>query len=747
MSDTSKITDAHLRRVAFVYLRQSSPEQVRRNRESTDRQYQLVERAVDLGWSRDQVSVIDEDQGVTASGVKDRGGFDHMAAQVGFGRVGIVLGIEVSRVARNNAEWYRLLDLCGITDTLIADADGIYHPGHFNDRLLLGLKGTMSEAELHVLRSRLDGGIRNKAARGELRRGLPVGLVWGEGDGEVRFHPDEAVVGAIRTIFGRFAELGSVRQVWLWYCSQGLSFPLQRFQGAEIEWIKPTYTAIHHVMTNPAYAGAYAYGKSHQERYVDPAGRVRKRLRHLPRCEWAVLIVEHHEGFIDWATFEANQERIGANNHPRPHQAGGAVREGAALLQGLAVCGRCGRHLRVHYQGGKSSPGYHCPGRTIVNGRGSYCLRVGAAHVDRAVGDALVAAVDPAGMQAALRAADLLQGDRDGAMEQWRKEAERARYEAHLAERRYRAVDPDNRLVARGLEDEWEKCLGKLRAAEAQLIAREHQHPRALTEQERSTLQALGSDLQRVWGASTTTDRDRKELLRALVEDVTINVDRDEHQVRLTMRWRGGALTDMQLALPRHEPPIRTDEDTVELIRRLVVHYGDDVIAGILNRQGRRSATGERFTATIVCGVRRSWKIPSRSPRDDAPECELATIGRAAKLLGVAPSTVHRWLNDGFLAGEQLTAGAPWRIRMTDDLRSRFIDEEPGEGWLPMLEATQALGVTRQTVLQRIKRGELDAVHLRRGKRRGLRIKVPQPQPTLPILTLSTKDPADPTTV
>lgn len=423
------------------------------------------------------------------------------------------------------------------------------------------------------------------------------------------------------------------------------------------------------------------------------------------------------------------------------------MREGAALLQGLAVCGRCGRHLRVHYQGGKSSPGYHCPGRTIVNGRGSYCLRVGAAHVDRAVGDALVAAVDPAGMQAALRAADLLQGDRDGAMEQWRKEAERARYEAHLAERRYRAVDPDNRLVARGLEDEWEKCLGKLRAAEAQLIAREHQHPRALTEQERSTLQALGSDLQRVWGASTTTDRDRKELLRALVEDVTINVDRDEHQVRLTMRWRGGALTDMQLALPRHEPPIRTDEDTVELIRRLVVHYGDDVIAGILNRQGRRSATGERFTATIVCGVRRSWKIPSRSPRDDAPECELATIGRAAKLLGVAPSTVHRWLNDGFLAGEQLTAGAPWRIRMTDDLRSRFIDEEPGEGWLPMLEATQALGVTRQTVLQRIKRGELDAVHLRRGKRRGLRIKVPQPQPTLPILTLSTKDPADPTTV
>jgi DNA invertase Pin-like site-specific DNA recombinase len=732
MSDATKVMAAHLRRTAFVYLRQSSPGQVLHNRESTERQYRLVERAVELGWTRGQVSVIDEDQGLTASGVLDRRGFDHMAAEVGFGRVGIVIGIEVSRVARNNAEWYRLLDLCGITDTLIADSDGIYHPGHFNDRLLLGLKGTMSEAELHVLRSRLDGGIRNKAARGELRRGPPVGLVWGERDGEVRIHPDEAVAGAVRTVFARFAEAGSVRQVWLWFSAESLSFPQQRFQGAAIEWVKPTYTAIHHVLTNPAYAGAYAYGKSHHERYLDTSGRVRKRLRHLPRSQWSVLIPEHHPGFIDWETYEANQERISRNVHPRPHESGGAVREGAALLQGLAVCGRCSRRLRVHYQGRQSSPGYHCPGRNVVNGRACYCLSVGAVQIDRAVAEALCVALRPAGLKAALRAADLLEADRDAALAQWRLEVERARYEAERAERRYRAVEPENRLVARGLEADWEQCLGKVRAAEAELSRRQDRHPRALSDDERAKLMTLGEDVEHVWSAPTTRDRDRKELVRTLVEEVTVNLERAEGRAQLTIRWRGGALTDLEVPLPRsYTPPNRTDEDTVDLIRRLAAHYDDNTIAGVLNRQGRLSATGERFTATKVWGVRRTWEIPRHTPSGDPPQGELVTIIRAAELLGVAPSTVHRWLNDGFIAGEQPTVGAPWRIRMNDELRARFVDEEPGEGWLPMLEATQALGLSRQTVLQRVKRGELQAVHLRHGRRQGLRIKVSPPQPSL----------------
>jgi DNA invertase Pin-like site-specific DNA recombinase len=326
MSDLTKINTTHLSRRAYVYLRQSSAAQVEHNRESTARQYALVTKAAELGWPAQQVLVIDEDLGVSGSGVIERSGFARLTAEVALGHVGIVLGLEVSRLARNNAEWYRLLDLCGLTDTLIGDADGIYHPAMFNDRLVLGLKGTMSEAELHILRARLLGGIRNKAARGELRRGLPVGFVWGEEDGEVRLHPDAAVTSAIRTIFARFAELGSVRRVWLWLRSEGLTFPMQTHYGAAIRWIDPSYTAIYHVLTNPVYAGAYVYGKSRRQITLDATGRRKRQIRKLPRSEWSVLIPEHHTGFIDWATYEANRSRIAANAHPQPHHSGGAER-------------------------------------------------------------------------------------------------------------------------------------------------------------------------------------------------------------------------------------------------------------------------------------------------------------------------------------------------------------------------------------------------------------------------------------
>jgi DNA invertase Pin-like site-specific DNA recombinase len=377
---------------------------------------------------------------------------------VALARVGLVLGLEVSRLARNNAEWYRLIDLAGLTDTLIGDADGIYHPALFNDRLLLGLKGTMSEAELHVLRARLNGGIRNKAARGELRRGLPVGFVWGEDDGEVCFHPDEAVTTAIRNIFARFAEMGSVRRVWLWFRAQGLTFPLQMHQGDELRWVEASYTAIHHVLTNPVYAGAYAYGKTRQEAVLDSSGVRKKRIRHLPRSEWQVLIPEHHPGFLDWQTYEANQERIAKNTRPGPHQAGSAVREGSALLQSLASCGHCGRRLHTHYRGRTSAPGYHCPGKVLVEGRGVYCLNIGGVQIDAAVTRAFIAALEPAKLAAALAAAERLEADREATLKQWRLAVERASYEAQRAERRYRAVDPDNRLVARGLEREWENA-------------------------------------------------------------------------------------------------------------------------------------------------------------------------------------------------------------------------------------------------------------------------------------------------
>lgn len=730
MSNDSKITAAHLRRVACVYVRQSSASQVEHNRESTERQYALVERAVSLGWQREQISIIDEDLGISGGGLVDRAGFARLTSEVGLAHVGIVLGLEVSRLARNNADWYRLLDLCGVTDTLIGDGDGIYHPGLFNDRLVLGLKGTMSEAELHVLRARLAGGILNKAKRGELRRGLPIGFVWGDADGEVRMHDDEAITGVLRAVFERFAEMGSVRQVWLWLRSQQLRWPLQSTTLREITWVVPTYTKIHQVLTNPVYAGAYVYGKSRHERYVDDAGHLRKRTRRLPRAEWGIVIREHHPGFIDWGTFEENQVRIAANTRPRRHEPEGAVREGAALLQGIATCGRCSRGLRVYYSGRTSVPGYHCPGPTIVNGRGEYCMRVGGVRIDDAVASALIAAVTPAALEASLRAVELSEDDNDAALLQWRRQVEHARYEAQRAERRYRAVDPDNRLVARGLETAWEKCLQDLRAAEAELTSREKLRPRSLSDEDRAAIRSLGGDISRVWSATTTTDRDRKELLRSVLEEVMITVDREQQKAHLALRWRSGLIHERDVDLRRcHQPPKRTDEETVELVRRLAVHYSDAMIAGILNRQKRTTATGMSFTTNRVCSLRTHWGI-ERVEHADSDEGELVTMRKAAEILGVAVPTMHRWINDGFIAGEQLTPGAPWRIRVTDELRARFVEQAPA-GYVVMQEATKILGVSRQTVLQRVKRGELKAVHLRIGKRKGLRIHVPRALPDL----------------
>jgi DNA invertase Pin-like site-specific DNA recombinase len=399
MSEAVTVSASHLRRAAVVYVRQSSATQLRRNRESADRQYALVERATRLGWPRSAVRIIDADLGVSGSGAVPRDGFAELTAEVALGRVGIILALEVSRLARNNADWYQLLDLAGMTDTLLADADGLYHPGLFNDRLVLGLKGTMSEAELHVLRARLDGGIRNKAARGELRRALPVGLVWGEEPGEVRLHPDAQVTGVIAAIFERFAACGSARATWLWLREQGLSFPLQRVGDPDITWVAPSYHAVHKVLTHPAYAGAYVYGKTRHERYVDEHGVLRTRRRKLARTDWEVLLPQHHPGFIDWDTYQANQARLGANTRPKAHADGeGAVREGSALLQGLAVCGNCGRKLGVHYRGRKrSTPGYHCNAGVLVAGKGHRCLSVGGVQIDQAVAHAFLAELAPAG--------------------------------------------------------------------------------------------------------------------------------------------------------------------------------------------------------------------------------------------------------------------------------------------------------------------------------------------------------------
>jgi hypothetical protein len=444
-----------------------------------------------------------------------------------------------------------------------------------------------------------------------------------------------------------------------------------------------------------------------------------------------VLIKEHHEGYIDWRTYEANQARLAANTRPGPHDAGRAVREGSALLQGLASCGHCGRRLKTHYRGRNAAPGYHCAGKIIVEGRGCYCLNIGGVQIDEAFAKTFLAAIEPAKLAATLAAAERLEADTEAALKQWRQAVERAAYEAKRSERRYRAVDPDNRLVARGLEREWEQRLADLAAANQELARRLEQRPRVLSQKERDRLLALGADLASVWDAPTTTPRDQKELLRALIEEVILSVDRDEPAAHLTVRWKGGALTDVDVPLPRSRPAtIRTDEATLDLVRRLATLYPDAVIAGILNRQGRTTARGHRFEANRVAHLRNHWSIPCFQRKSGTAEGEVMTIAAAAAVLNVAPSTVHRWLNDGLIAGEQVTPGAPWRIRMTDKLKARFT-ASAGEDFITMQEATRALGVTRQTVLQRVKRGEIEATHVTKGGKTGLRIRLPDRQPSL----------------
>jgi hypothetical protein len=455
----------------------------------------------------------------------------------------------------------------------------------------------MSEAELHLIRARLNGGIWSKAARGQLRRALPIGFVWGEEDGQILLDPDEAVRQAIHTVFQKFAEIGSVRQVWIWMCMQKMLLPNRRYIGAELRWIAPTYHAVRMILDNIVYAGVYRYGRTRQERYIDESGQLRTRTRVLSRSQVRVVIHDHHQGYIDEETYEMNRRRIAANARPRGQQPGGALREGAALLQGLASCGRCGRKLKVIYQGQGNTPGYECRQTVVVDGAPQVCMRVGGVRIDRAVAEAFLDAIRPAGIDAALAAESEMEADREAVIGQLTLQVERALYEADRAERRYRSVEPENRLVARTLEQEWENKLAGLAQAKAELEERRRLCGRSLTDTERSLLRRLGTDLQSVWSAPTTTDRDRKELLHTLLEEVSIDCKRGACSAHLTMRWRGGAITELDvLARPARVPALRTDEQTIALLGRLAPHYPNAVIARLCGHVRRMvSATAFVF--------------------------------------------------------------------------------------------------------------------------------------------------------
>ena len=722
-----EITPSHLARKAAIYIRQSSPGQVLHNRESQRLQYGLVDRAVSLGWPRSQVIMIDDDLGVSGRGQGiTRIGFDRLVAEVGLGHIGIVVSIEVSRMARNNRDWYHLLDLCALVDTLIADADGLYHPAAINDRLLLGLKGTISEFELHLIRSRLNGGLWEAARRGALRTHLPIGYEHDREGGIVKV-ADEAIRETIALIFSRFAELGSARQVTAYLAEQGVLLPHRPVNEDVVTWRRPNYAMVHRVLTNPTYAGAYGYGRSKTERRLDDAGHVRSRQVSLPLNEWAVFIADHHEGYIALDVFEANQQRLRANLRTPRGSAGGAVREGAALLQGLLRCGRCGRKMLVTYTGvGRNVVRYTCVQARRLQAAEHECQALGGLRLQERIVDAFLAALAPAGVDATLAALQKTE-------EAWRQEChqrellvERARYEAERAERQFTRVEPENRLVARSLEHAWEERLHDLARCEDELEDFRRRRPAPLSPEDAAWLRRAGADLKAVWQAPTTTNRDRKHLLRCLISEILVIVDRDRAVADVTIRWTGGASTKLSSALNhvgghRHA----TSRQVNDLIRQLAPYYTDEQIAFMLNMKHLRTGFGNSFTRARVGDVRRGLGLPAADPvrLPDSNDPTWMCVNQAAKALGVSPDTIRRWARDGSLEANQVMSQAPWRIHVTDEVIARMVPQAP-DGWVGLNAAAKSLGRAKQTVLHWVHSGKLRSVQVRSGKRSGLRIEL-----------------------
>ncbi len=637
-----KVTAGHLARQAYLYVRQSTLRQVLENTESTQRQYALRERAVALGWTMDRIVVIDRDLGRSGAD-SDREGFAQLVTAVGLGEVGVVLGLEVSRLARSSTDWHRLLEICALTDTLICDEDGLYDPGHFNDRLLLGLKGTMSEAELHVLRARLLGGQRAKAARGELEMKLPVGLVT-DPAGKVVLDPDAGVQAAVRTFFATFRRTGSATATVRAFREQGLLFPRRLASGprkGELVWAELHHSRALRVLKNPRYAGAFAYGRSRAHRRPD-GSEVRTR---LPRDEWHTLILDAHPGYIGWAEYEANLARLRENA-----QANGAdrrkspPREGPALLQGLVICGRCGERMTVRYatSHGEPVPLYVCQKRSIEEAR-PLCQRILGRDVDRALGELLVETVSPLALEAALGVQTELSVRAAEADRLRQGQVERARYEAELAQRRYLQVDPDNRLVADSLEADWDAKLRALAAAQEEYERQRGEDGHTLTEEHRAEILALATDFPRLWGDPDTPQRERKRMVRLLIEDVTLL---RSDTIAVHVRFRGGATRSLRLPLPLNAADLRrTDPAVIAEIDRLLDEHTEAEIVTLLNERGVRPGVGERFSAGSLRHLRIRYGLEDRFTR--LRRRGLLTLAEICELLGADPATVKGWAREG----------------------------------------------------------------------------------------------------
>jgi excisionase family DNA binding protein len=655
----TKITSEHLARTAFVYVRQSTAMQVAHNLESQRRQYGLVDRARQLGWQ--DVEVIDDDLGRSGGGGR-RPGFEKLLAAICEGRVGAVMSVEASRLARNGRDWHTLLEFCGLVRTLIVDEDGVYDSGSPNDRLLLGMKGTMSEMELSVFRQRSVEAMKQKARRGELFLTVVVGYVKAGRDA-IEKDPDRRVQEAIALVFRKFAELQTVRQVLVWFRQEKIPFPAVAPSGSAepITWKDPVYSTVHYMLTNPIYAGAYAYGRrSSSVTLKDGRKKVTETIQRDWRA-WEVLLRDHHEGYIDWAEFERNQRLIADNTNGKRFMSRGAVRRGEALLPGLFRCARCGKKLNVYYGG--EAQRYQCTG-AFSHMAAALCISFGGMRVDRAVAKEVLERLQPMGVEAALRAIEARGQQRSEKRSQLEFALQQARYEAARAQRQYDAIDPDNRLVAGELERRWNERLVTVRNLEVEIDQLEANSEQPLSSADRERLMSLGRDLALAWESPGTTPETRKKIIRTVISEIVVDVVGDN--LEMVVHWQGGDHTAMTVKKNRvGQTRWCNDAEVIDLIRALSRHMPDETIAAVLNRSGKLTGHGNTWTRTRVCSVRRQKDIAIYRPGEREERGEV-TMEEAALALKISDSTVRRLINSGILPATQPCKGAPWVILKSD---------------------------------------------------------------------------------
>lgn len=701
---TTKLTAERLTRRAIVYVRQSTPGQVVQHQESLRRQYALADHARGLGF-RD-VQVIDEDLGRSGSGLAVRPGFQRLVGEVCTGTVGAIFCLEASRLARNGRDWHHVIELCGLVGAVIVDPDGVYDPGGINDRLLLGLKGTMSEFELNLLRQRALEALRQKAQRGELKFCLPIGYGWSP-EGKIERDPDRRVQQALQQVFSKMTELGSVRQVLLWFRRERIRVPARVFTapGGQTIWKLPSYSRVLKIVSNPLYAGAYAFGKT-DARTTMVEGHARKTAGHRkPRLAWTVLIRDHHPRYISWAQYERNQAAITANAQMKSRMEPKAGRGGRALLAGLLRCRRCGRMLHVAYSGTRAQVvRYHCRGAQVNHGA-AWCISFGGIRPDEVVAREVLQAISGNAVEAAIDAAARQHEQWEAQRQALALELEQARYEARLAARRYEAVDPDHRLVAAELEARWNAALKTVTELEQRL----HRFDREETlrpPSDRAVLLSLAQDLPAVWNAPSTDMRLKQRIVRILLQEIIADVEPAQQEIVLLLHWVGGRHSEVRVKKNQTGKHGRcTSLEAVEVVRQLAATCTDEQIATTLNRLGLRTGLGHTWSARRVYSLRYDHQLPAYEAA--GTEGRVLTMEQAAQDLGVSPNSVRRLIADKILPAHQVVWCAPWQIPV-EALQSTTVQEairaiqqrqrgprkagaDEATAWLPEFESPQGI--------------------------------------------------------